>query len=319
MSHKILIIDDEPEIREMLKLFLTKLGYEVTTAQSGYQGIEKIKSEPFSLVLCDVMMEGLDGLKTLAEIKKINNSLPIIMISGLGTHDRIIQALQNGASDFIAKPFNLIQIKRIIQQAIKPEVKASDKDSSSIAHLVRESYLGLLRMMIKLLEARDSYIKDHSTRVAEYAVKIAQLLNLSEDTIEVINYAGILHDIGKIGVSDVILLKPTKLTIQEWGEIKMHPTIGSMIVGDLRLFRAEEPLIRHHHEWYDGTGYPDSLKKEDIPLGARIISVADAYDAMTSPRPYRAVMDNNTAKNIIKEYSNKQFDPKLAEVFLSIV
>ncbi len=184
---------------------------------------------------------------------------------------------------------------------------------------MREGYLGLLRIMIQALENKDSYTKDHSRRVAEYATKTAQAMKLDEGSIEVINYAGLLHDIGKIRISDKIIAKPGKLDAGEWAEMKMHPVVGSMIVSELKLFRAEEPLIRHHHERFDGAGYPDALKHNQIPLGARILALADTYDALTSARPYRGAMDSEHAKNIIKDNINQQFDPEVTGVFLELV
>jgi len=326
MAHKILIVDDEAAVRETLRRFLVKSGYEVETAESGAQAIEMVSRQPFSLVLCDVMMPAspsggpeMDGIETLTKIKQINKLLPVVMMSAFGTHDKIIQALGKDAVDFVAKPIRSVQVKNIVQKVLTPDLKPQSEYSSGITNFLRESYLNLLNMMIQLLEVRDPYIKDHGKRVAEYAAKIAQALKLDEDTIEVIHYAGILHDIGKIGIKDVILSKPDRLDSKEWEIMKMHPSIGCEIVEQLRLFRAEEPIIQYHHEWYDGTGYPNGLKGEAIPLGARILGVVDAYDAMTSSRPYRAPVVPGTARDIIKNDRGKQFDPKIAEVFLGII
>ncbi len=315
MQQKILVIDDEPQIRDLLVKFLTKLGYAVSTAESGSRALALIKEQAFSLVLCDIMMPEMDGLGTLVKIKKLNKSLPVVMMSGSGTHDRFAEAITQGAVDFIAKPLNLMQAKKVIAHALTPQINSRD----TTVHLLREGYLGLLRIMIQTLETKDPYTKDHSRRVAEYAIQIAQTMKLPEGTIEVINYAGLLHDIGKIRVSDTILTKPGKLTAGEWIEMKMHPTTGSMIVEQLKLFRAEEPLIRHHHERFDGAGYPDGLANSRIPLGARILALADTYDALTSARPYRQAMDKTEAIKIIKDNRDTQFDPELTEVFLKTI
>lgn len=316
MSHKILVVDDEPQIRELLRRFLTKSGYEVTTVESGAEAIKKITDKSFSLVLSDVMMPGMDGLETLSRIKKIDGLLPVIMMSGFGTHDRVIKSLEKGAADFIAKPINFTQAKQIIRKTLVPK---NEEFSSPLNHLLKEGYLNLLKLMIRILETKDPYIKGHGTRVAGCAVKIAQAIKLPEGTVEVINYAGIIHDIGKSGVSDVILSKPSELNENEWTDIKMHSTIGSILISQLKLFRPEEPLVKHHHEYYDGSGYPDGLRGEEIPIGARILTVADAYDAMTSSRPYRKAMDIKKASKIISDNSGKQFDPKIAEVFLNTI
>jgi len=320
MLHKILIVDDEPEVSQVLEKMLRKaFGCEVTTVQSGKQALERIKNEPYSLVLCDVMMPEMDGLAILSEIKLINQFLPVVMMSGFGTHDRVIQSLEKGAVDFLGKPFNFLQVNRIIQKVLRPDPYGPPEYASPVTHLMREGYLGLLNMIDKMIGLKNPYLKDHVRNVDEYSTKLAQALKLPDDTVEVIHCAAVLHDIGKAGVNDLIFLKTAKLNEDEWKSMKEHPRIGRSIIEPLRFFRAEEPIIEHHHEHYDGRGYPNGLSKDAIPLGARIIAIADAYDAMTSVRPYRQAMDSKTAKSIIKEYSNKQFDPKLAEVFLNIV
>ena len=318
MPHKILIIDDDVHVSEMLTKFLRKLNYQVATVESGEKGLEKLKKEKFSLVLCDVVMPKMDGIETLNKIRGINESLPVVMMSGFATHDRIVKSLEKGANDFIAKPVSGIQANKIIKKILDPQVRKLPGQPSPTARLLREGYLGLLNIITNMIEIKNSYIKDHGARVSKHAIKIAQAMQLPEGTIEVISCAALLHDLGKVGVSDLILSKPDKLNDQEWDAVKMHATIGSGMVEQLKFFTGEEPLIRHHHEWYNGHGYPSNLKKEEIPLGARIIHIADAYDAMTSPRPYRPAMTEKTAKQIIKDRSGKQFDPKLCEIFFDL-
>lgn len=318
MITKILVVDDESEIRQMLQDLLTKRGYQVEMVDSGIKALERISVETFSAVLCDVTMPEMDGIKTLTEIKKINSELPVLMMSGFADHDMIIKALEKGAADFIAKPINVLQLNQTIKKVINNKTDTSKEGYSPFIHLLREGYLGLLRTINRLYEAKTPYLKDHSNNVAQHAVKIAHALKLPDTNIEVIYCAAMLHDIGKINVTDMILTKKDKLNEQEWADIKMHPITGRMIVEQLKLFRAEEPLIQYHHERYDGAGYPHGLTRIEIPLGARIISVADAYDAMTSERPYRKAMDSKTARKIIKDFSGKQFDTEIAEAFLSI-
>jgi len=319
MGIKLLVIDDEAEIRNTVQQVLTKMGYEVTSAESGKAGLELLEQSNFSLVLCDVMMGEMSGLKVLTEIKRRNNLLPVVMMSGLGTHEMVIEAMEKGAVDFIAKPVNFTQANKIIQKTLNPDSRVPIEYPSPVARLLREGYLGLLQMTNHLMEVKNPYLKGHSRRVADYSSRIARALKLADSTVEVINYAGLLHDIGKIGVSDVILSKPAGLSSSEWSDMKTHPALSRTIVESLQLFRAEEPLIFHHHEWFNGTGYPKGLKKDEIPLGARIISLADAYDAMTSVRPYRKPMDSGTAKDIIRKHRGIQFDPELTEVFLNVV
>lgn len=315
MSHKILVVDDNKEILEVVKTYLDNPEYNITTVESGVEAIEKAGKQKYSLVLCDLIMPELDGIKTMVELKKIDSRLPVIMMSGLGTHELIIEALEKGASDFVAKPINWVQIRKIIENHLNSE--CDNGYDSHIRNLLRDNYICLLNTFNSILEAKDPYLKGHSSRVSDYAMKLAELMKLDEGTIEVIICAAQLHDIGKVGVSDVVLLKADKLNIVEYDQMKMHSTIGYRIIEQLKFFRAEEPIIRHHHERYDGGGYPDGLMNESIPLGARIIGIADAYDAMTSARPYRKALSPNDAKQTILNNVNKQFDPKLARLFIN--
>ena len=317
MKPKIMVVDNDTESRNLIKRILLRLNYEVSLSETGLQAIEKAGRERFSLVLCDATMYGSDWLKTLTGIKKINQHLPIIMMSGCSTHDLVIETLNKGAVDFIAKPVNLPQLGRIINDVLRCAL--SSTGCPTIQRLSKDDCLKSLRTVITYLEEKFIYLKDHSQRVAGYSIEIASALNVDKPANEVIEYAAQLHDVGKACVKDIILSKSGKLDDAEWVEIRMHPDLGSRMVGQLKIFRAEEPLIRHHHERYDGRGYPDGLRGEKIPMGARIIALADAYDAMVSPRPYHAPIPSQKAKETIRQNSGKQFDPKLVEVFLKIV
>ncbi|MBI4834794.1 MAG: response regulator [Planctomycetes bacterium] len=319
MNHKILVIDDDSGIREFLRETLSKLGYRVFCAQSGEEAVETATRNTPDLAICDVVMPNMDGLETLNRLKKLNTDIPVIMISGVSTHEMLINAINQGALDFISKPFSLIQIKQVIKQALNQRANKPADGRSPMTHLMREGYLTLLSMVNTMLEIKNSYLRNHSQKVAEHSHRIAMAMKLPDEQVEVIHYAALLHDIGKVGVNDAVLLKPGKLDEYEWLDIKSHPLIGRSMIEPIKLFRAEEPLIYHHHEWFDGTGYPDKLGDEKIPLGARIISIADAYDAMTSERPYRKAMVPKTALKIIEESCGKQFDPKIGKTFISIV
>lgn len=319
MSHKILIVDDELDIRRMLRAFLERLDYQVRDVGTGIDAVELLAREPAALVLCDIQMPGMDGLDTLSLIKKTHPNLPVVMMSGFATHERLIEALDKKAADFIAKPINLAQAKKVITKILNPQLWSPPEYSSTIASVLRESYRGLLQIMVQLLETKNPYLKEHSRRVSENATYLAEAMQLPPGTVEVINCAALLHDVGKISVPDAVLLKQGKLTPEDWIEIKQHPVTGSAIVEQLKLFRGEEPLIRHHHERFDGSGYPAGLTGDQIPIGARIISIADAYDAITSARPYRNAFDTTNVRKIIRESSGSQFDPELARIFLSIV
>jgi len=173
--------------------------------------------------------------------------------------------------------------------------------------------------LAQAIEAKDPYTHGHSERVMEYAVQIAQKLGLPEEEVESLRYAAILHDIGKIGVRGIVLNNPNGLTGEEYNEVKKHPIVGEGIIKPIELLQPIRPFIRHHHEWYNGKGYPDELSGENIPLGARILCVADAYDAMKSDRPYRKALTEETAIQELKQGSGTQFEPKIVEVFLEIL
>ena len=184
---------------------------------------------------------------------------------------------------------------------------------------IQDSYFEIVKALAQTIEAKDPYTHGHSARVMEYAVQIAQKLGLPEEEIESLRYAAILHDIGKIGVRGIILNNPNGLTVEEYDEVKRHPIIGENIITPIELLQPIRPLIRHHHEWYNGKGYPDGLSGENIPLGARILAVADAYDAMKSDRPYRKTLTEETAIQELKRGNKTQFDPKTVEVFLELL
>jgi HD-GYP domain-containing protein (c-di-GMP phosphodiesterase class II) len=190
------------------------------------------------------------------------------------------------------------------------------------AHLyqkIQDSYFEIVKALAQAIEAKDPYTHGHSEIVMQYSLIIAEKFNLSKEEKESLKYAAILHDIGKIGVRGIILNNPDGLTVSEYDEIKKHTIIGENIIQPIELLRTIKPLIRHHHEWFNGKGYPDGLSKEDIPLGARILAVADAYDAMKSDRPYRKALTEETAIQEFKRGSGSQFDPKVVEVFLEIL
>lgn len=326
MAGEILVIDDDPEICRLLSDWLKKDGHRVCCAYEGKEGLKAMVKERPSLILCDVKMSPLDGIEVLQEVKRIDKELPVIMISGSSTHDKVVKALDLGALDFIAKPFRLSRMKSVVSKALREgngkqpiqSVKKGEQFSPTEL-ILRQSYIDILRTLARTLEAKDPYTKKHSAQVTKYAVALAKGLGLPEEQVEVLEHAASLHDIGKIGVSDVILRKPGRLSQEEWGIIKKHPEIGENIIEPLKLLRLEQPAIRYHHERYDGKGYPDGLKGKEIPIQARILAIADAYEAMTSERPYRRAMTDKEAKDEMIRSSGKQFDLELAALFLKIV
>jgi len=496
-AHKILVIDDNEWIRDTLKQLLAMSGYQVDVANDGEKGIKKVKSQNYDVVLTDIQMPKVDGMELLKQIKEYNPALPVVMITGFPTVDTAIQAMRQGASDFITKPFRYEQVsmtvdklmnerkvegkrsrsdKRVQQdktieslnQRLDKKVKElsllySISESMSVSQMnsedlfgrivkvaaelveaesasllvfdnvsneliveavkgngtswkvgnkisidkklpwkdviegkhlilnggkgrrkkvaqgelnktgssifvplkIKDSVFGVLNVFdgngkskfgqedVKLLltlarkaslnientvlyesmytnlintlqslvaaiEARDRYTQQHSQRVTQLAVRIAEEMGCNHEEIDTIKFAGILHDIGKISISDSILLKKGKLTPEEIKIIQTHPLIGEKILRPLGLLPAEKAIVRHHHERWDGKGYPDGLVGEEVPLLARILAVADSYDAMTSNRPYRLARNDKKALDELVRCSGTQFDKDIIEVFKNI-
>lgn len=317
MEH-ILIIDVDIETCKMLKDILNKEGFVIDTVSNMVEAHESIEKRTPDLILSDVMMEGIEGGKLLKWLKKFHKKTPVIVLNGQSAQDRVIEALEYGAKEYIAKPFfpsNVIKtVNNVLRKKDNP-VKVTGH-FSPIQRLFRNSYLSMLKSLAIILESKDPYLQEHSLRVTKYAVLIAKELGLSDDDIEIIEHTGQFHDIGKLGVSDVILQKKEKLTNREWEHIKEHPVIGYNILKPLKPLHIALQGVRHHHERFDGTGYPDKLKGNDIPLIARILSIADAYEAITADRPYRSKSDNKKAAEEIIKNAGTQFDSQLVQIFM---
>ncbi|MFH1776892.1 MAG: HD domain-containing phosphohydrolase [Candidatus Omnitrophota bacterium] len=311
----ILIIDDEKEVCSVISDFLKPLGYNPLSAYSADTALNIIRKKKPALVLCDIKMPGVDGIEFLKAIRAYDANLPIVMMSGAGTHERVIKTLEVGASDFIAKPFNFENLKNTVRR-LAGSVTREKASLSPIEKILKQSCLDILTALASTLDAKDSYTRGHSERVRQYAVRIAEGMEVAPEEVEVIEFAAMLHDIGKIAVNDIILQKPEKLNKEEWDVVKKHPIVGSDILERLTLLHSEQPIVRHHHERFDGRGYPDGLKKEEIPLGARILAVADSFDAMTSRRPYRNAFTIEQAQQELVKNKKSQFDPKIVDVFL---
>ena len=471
---KILIVDDEPSICDILEKYLTKKGYDVVRATDGATAIEIVKNTTIDIVVSDIKMPGMSGVELLQKIRDYNRALPVLITTGFPTLDTAIEALKLGAYDYLTKPFHLEEIAEKVRRALTQRqleeenllfsklvslhevtkvlastlditdlqtrfldyarkigkadggalifsnekqkltlgrnvgdafapdfwvklpfvaasrwviehhepliIEAGVKDlpaglkpipselqslvvfplkthsqtigvlnlvrvpgrepfsnidlelinvlasQASISlenvrlyHNIRENYLKTIRAFAVAVEVKDLYTHGHSEKVKEYAVKIARRLELPHHEIERVQYAGLLHDIGKIGISEAILNKPGKLTAQEFQEIKRHPEMGAKIIADVPFLKTLVPLVLHHHEFFGGGGYPANLAGDDIPYGARILTVSDAYEAMTSNRPYRTSMSRDEALEILENGKGMQFDPAIVDVFVSIM
>ena len=324
----ILLVDDESSIRRMLKQKLTKEGYGCFEAGNAEQALEMLRSHPIELVILDVVMPGKTGFKLLPEIIAVYPDTAVIMATVVSDISTAVQCMKDGASDYLVKPFNLEEVVISVERTLKMRrLKLENRDYQlNLERKVREqtdhikeSFLNFLKALVLALEAKDDYTSDHSRRVSDVAVAIARSMGMPLEDIEKVRVAGLIHDIGKIGVKEAVLNKPGRLTADEYKQVKTHPQIGAniliMVVDDNQILEA----VVHHHEHYDGSGYPDGLAGEQIPLGARILAVADAFDAITSSRPYRDAMSIKEATVEIQKGEGTQFDPEIADVLLRYI
>lgn len=332
----ILIADDESDIRELLGDFLEGEGYTCILAHDAYDAMEKFKkNSPVDLVMSDIRMPGRTGLELLGDIKTVDPDVMVIMISAVKDIESAISAMSKGAYDYVAKPFKLTEVALIAKKAIEKrnlvmQNKAYQRElekmvaertielSNALAELDR-TYIFTLRALVTALDARDEETQGHSMRVVQYTLKLAELLGWKdEEKIKVLEYGSLLHDIGKIGIPDAILKKPGKLNDEEWVVMKSHPEMGYKILNKIEFLEEASQIVLHHHEKFDGSGYPGRLKGLDIPLGSRIFTVADTVDAMTSERPYRKALSFQVAADELMKFKNSQFDPDIVDAFYSV-
>ena len=278
-SDKILIVDDVAANVELLRRVLTREGYPVCVAFNGRDALDAVITEQPDLVLMDVMMPDIDGFEVCQEIKRnpATTLTPVVLITALSDTEDKIRGMDVGADDFLTKPVNVPELKARVRSLLRLKRYTDDLDSA-------ESVIISLALTI---EARDTYTQGHCERLASYATALGVELGLGDDDLAALYRGGFLHDVGKIGISDTILRKPGKLTAEEFEEMRQHPVIGDRLCGELRSLRRVRPIVRHHHERFDGSGYPDGLKGDAIPLLAQVMGIVDVYDALTTDRPYR--------------------------------
>jgi len=325
-TDRLLIVDDENGIRALLGINLSKMGYTWDEAGTAYQALEKMNERCYSLVLLDISMPGMTGRELLPLIKERCPDTAVIMATALTDASLAIKCMKEGAYDYLTKPFDFNNLESSIYRALeKRRLELENREYrehleekvEEQADKIRQSFFNAMTSLAYALEARDEYTSGHSNRVTVSALAISDKLGVGPAQTETIRLASMVHDIGKIGIKENVLNKPGKLTEEEYRHIKTHPEIGERILQPVVDNREMISIVRHHHERYDGNGYPDSLKEEEIPLGARILAVADSYDAMTSERPYRAALGQNEALEELAKGRGTQFDPQIVDVFIS--
>ena len=332
---RILIVDDEETIRLALRKFLRSRGYEVEIAGSGDQAMEILERESFALMLCDVRMPGLTGVQVVPLAREKDRDLAIIMLTAVNDAATATEVLASGASDYLMKPVELADLQQAVDRAlakrdelidlrrvdmlIREEVALRTAELEMEKESLRLMSVSIAETLINAMEAKDVYLRGHSQRVAELAGQLAEELGLEEATCEDLRVAGRLHDVGKIGIREAILNKPDRLTSEEFEHVKQHVQIGLGILAP--LFHLKKPLkyVEHHHERWDGAGYPQGLAGEAIPMGARILCAADTFDALTSKRAYREPLEPLAALEHLRVDSGKQFDPCVYDALVSVI
>lgn len=311
MKPKILAVDDNPANIEILEAYLLKDGYEIIKASNGIEALEKVNEHSPDIILLDIMMPEMNGYEVCEKLKNDPKYrfIPIIMLTAMQDIKDKIKSIEAGADDFITKPFNHLELRTRIKSLLR--IKSLYDDLEDMENI--------LFTLASIIEAKDEYTKGHSERVSKYAQRLAEHLGLPKLDQTLLRRSGLLHDIGKIAISSDILNKPGALTGKEMDDINKHVLISSDFLKHLKSAEQLLPIIKYHHERWDGTGYPDGLNGEEIPLLARILRVADIYDALTSDRPYRSKMSKEKAFEVLRSEANKGCDPNLVDALIKML
>ena len=337
----ILVVDDEPAIRDLLCEGLKGQGYHCSVASNGHEALDHLKRQQCSLVLSDIDMPTMDGVRLLQRVKDAHPDVEVVMITGVVDVEVALRAMRMGANDYLTKPFNLEEVRLTVEKALEKrrlvlenreyqrdleskvaertvELVLKRREIEELFEKLQFSYETTLEALAAALDTRDTETQGHSMRVSEYTTVIARRMGVKDPELTEIRRGALLHDVGKIGIPDAVLRKPGKLTPEEWEEMRRHPEIGYRILSGIKFLEPSLPIVIAHQERFDGSGYPRGLRREEIPLGARIFAVVDTLDAMTSDRPYRKALPYENAREEIIRNSGIQFDPDVVQVFLSI-
>lgn len=315
-GRQILVVEDSEAIRRLVSGYLAQSGFEVLVAADGEEALEKLKENKPDLVLSDITMPGMDGLQLLKTIKSDPQKadIPFVVMSVHKERRYMHYMIEHGAASYLVKPFKLDELIILIDRLLSDQFRLILKEKERVT-LERDMLLASIASLINALEARDSCTKGHSMTVSQIVTGMATFTEASEEEIERLTIGAKLHDVGKIGIRDEILFKKGRLTQEEYAIIKTHPEVGASILGSIPGLASILPMVLHHHERYDGRGYPAGLKGNDIPFWARMIAVADTYDAMISNRPYRKGKSFNEVLDTIREVNGTQLCPECVEIF----
>lgn len=309
---RILVVDDNVQARELLRAALLAEGYAVTLAEGGEEALTKVAEEVPELILLDINMPGLNGYEVCSRLKgtEATRLIPIIFLTSMSDLEDKLRGIEVGADDFLTKPFRKVELLARVKSLLRVK-RLNDR---------LENAENVLFALANAIEAKDPYTEGHIFRVATLALKLGRRLALSAEHQESLWKGGILHDIGKIGVPDAILNKAGRLTAEEIAQMQVHVVVGERICQPLRSIRYLLPVIRHHHEKFNGTGYPDGLRGETIPITARIVGIVDMYDALVTDRPYRPRLSREEAFAILRAgAADGTLDPQLVAAFIAMI
>jgi putative nucleotidyltransferase with HDIG domain len=330
---RILVADDEPEIRHVLSDLLRPL-YDCEAVGSAEAAVELLRDGAYDLVISDIMMGGMSGIDLIPRVRELAPDTVVIMISGVQTVESAINALRAGAFDYVMKPFDLHHVEAAVSRALEHHFLRVEKrryetyleemvaqrteELDGALRSLGDAYRTTLKALTAALETRDLETHGHSERVVNFSLRLGRELGLDAEQMRSLEFGSLLHDIGKIGVPDAILRKPAKLTEEEWVRMREHPLHGQKILRGIEFLEGAARVVAQHHEKWDGSGYPLGLRGAQIDLNARIFAVADAFDAITSDRVYRAGRSYDEALAELDAYAGRQFDPRVVEAFRSV-
>jgi putative two-component system response regulator len=312
VAGNILVADDEPPNRELLQELLSAQGFNVTTAADGPSALELLASTNIDLVLLDVMMPHQTGFSVCQQIKSNPETylVPVVLITSLSDKQDRLEGIKAGADDFLTRPVDPSELLARVRSLVTLKWRTDELERAE----------SVLFSLARSIESKDPYTHGHCERLAEESVRLAERVGLPEEQITALRRAGVVHDIGKVAVPDAILLKPSRLTEDEWKIVREHPVIGERICAPLKSFRLVLPIIRHHHEKWNGSGYPDGLSGDAIPIGARILQIVDVFDALTTERPYKKAFSAAEALQTMKEeVARGWWDPNIFGQFEHLI
>ncbi len=308
---RVLIVDDEPQNRALFSTLLEREGYSVEVAADGVEALDKIELEAPDLILLDVQMPRVNGFEVCRRVKGDDRRrlIPIVLVTGLAAREDRIRGIEAGADDFLAKPVDRDELRARVGSLIRVKQYTDQLESAE----------AIIMSLARTIEARDAYTQGHCERLAHYATALGNSLGLSRQQLSALRRGAFLHDIGKIGIPDAVLLKTSNLTPSEYELMKEHTVIGDKLCGTLQSLELVRPIVRHHHERLDGSGYPDRLSGSQVPLLAQIVTIVDTYDAVTTDRPYRRARPAEVAyAELMNEVNNGWRDRSLVQAFIAL-